>query len=514
MLAVTAYLIRALTRLEYPAPRPAPAHLLPVRRLPVAGLVGIAALTVMLWAVYVRDCPHFDVDVFLRAGAAVGDGRDPYPPAGTPEVYSGFAFVYPYLVVFPFVPLSALGHRAAEVFIAVSVAAVFAGTWLAGARRPRTFALVLAASCTITGLQMGTLNALLFLGLVTLWRIRDTPAAAGVVAALLVYSKLFLAPVLLFLLLTRRLAAFAGALAVLGLLFGVGELTSPVGTHAYTRMLSVLAREEAPDGLSLTGLLVNVGIGLDAASRLAWVVALGLVAACWRAVRGGHREHLLFAGTVAAALIASPVVWSHYLLLLVAPLLVVAEAAAVRRYAAPAATGTGTGERLGAPGPTLPPRAPGPTRSPRGAARESDLDSPDTLPGLPDVALAAFTIGNWLLVTPHLSTAADTAGAVVVLTALAGPVLVSAAARPVCCPGGRARALRVGVAAITVGVTAVGACLGLRAVAVSPGAAARVVGAYWALLGVLAFLGWAWAHTGGFAGGRRAPAPGTSCSPA
>jgi hypothetical protein len=233
-------------------------------------------LTVLVWVVYIREVVHFDVDVFLRAGAAVGDGDDPYPQPGTPEVYSGFAFVYPYLVAFPFVPLAAMGSWADEVFIAVSAAAVFAGTWLAGARHPRTFALVLAASCTVTGLQMGTLNALLFLGLVTLWRVRDAPAATAAVAALLVYSKLFLAPVLLFLLLTRRWAAFAGALGVLGLLFGVGELTSPVGIHTYTEMLSALAREEAPDGLSFAGLLMNVGVGLEVASRFAWAVALGL----------------------------------------------------------------------------------------------------------------------------------------------------------------------------------------------------------------------------------------------
>jgi hypothetical protein len=34
--------------------------------------------------------------------------------------------------------------------------------------------------------------------------------------------------------------------------------------------------------------------------------------------------------------------------------------------------------------------------------------------------LAAFAVGSWLLVTPHLSTAADTTGAAVVLTVLAG----------------------------------------------------------------------------------------------
>nr|MDT0665608.1 hypothetical protein [Micromonospora sp. DSM 115978] len=59
---------------------------------PVAGgVAAIGALVAVIWIAYVSRIAHFDIDVFLRAGAAVADGRDPYPPPGTPEVYSGFA---------------------------------------------------------------------------------------------------------------------------------------------------------------------------------------------------------------------------------------------------------------------------------------------------------------------------------------------------------------------------------------------------------------------------------------
>jgi hypothetical protein len=420
--------------------------------------VGVlAGLVALVWFGCIAPIAHFDVDVFLRAGAAVSAGRDPYPPSRSPEVYSGFAFVYPYLTALPFVPLARLPRGGAEVFIALSVLAVFAGCRLAGARGWRAYALVLVASCTITGLQMGTLNAVLFAGLAGLWRWRDRPVVAGTLAALLVYSKLFLAPVLLWLALTRRWRAAGVSAAVLVLLIAGGELASPVGAGSYAGMLGVLAREEAPEGLSLTGLLMNIGLAAAAATWVARAAAVALLAACWARARTSGDEPLLFAGTVAGALVASPIVWSHYLLLLVVPLFAVA----VR-------PGTGVQPESG-----VQPAA--------------------------DAPLAAFAVGSWVLVTPHKTTGWDLAVATVVLALLAGPPLVAAARRcaarrPARVPGrsgptaGRAAAV---VAAGASGAVAAAAWLPLRLLASAHGDAARVVGAYGTLLGVLIILGWA-----------------------
>ncbi|MCK9904531.1 hypothetical protein CC117_18360 [Parafrankia colletiae] len=414
-----------------------------------AGPLVLAALIGLVWVGFVAPIAHFDVDVFLRAGAAVADGRDPYPPPGTPEVYSGFAFVYPYLMSLPFVPLSAL-PGADDLFIALSVVALLAACRLARAGW-WAFALVLGTSCTITGLQMGTLNALLFCGLVALWRLRDAPVAAGVLAALLVYSKLFLIPVVLWLAVTRRPRAAAIAVAALGVLFAVGELYSPVPARTYADMLAVLAREEAPDGLSLTGLLMNTGLGLDVATWAARGVAGALLAGCLWYARGARRaagDGLLFAGVVAAALVASPIVWSHYLLLLAAPLLAIA-------------------------------------RGPAGITA--------TRGGDPDRPLALFTAGSWLLVTPHLSTPMDLfLAAAVVGPLVAVPLLRPAPGRRAGRPDTRPRVVRAAVLAAAPAVALVGG-VGwvLWALARAHGDDQRVIGAYGALVGVLALLVWA-----------------------
>ena len=422
---------------------------------PAFAPVALAGLVAVIWVAYVHPLVHFDIDVFLRAGTAVAAGRDPYPRPGSADVYSGFAFVYPYLVAFPFAPLARLPRAGAEaVFIGLSVLAVLAGCRLAGAGRWVQYALVLGASCTIIGLQMGTLNAALFAGLAALWRLRDRPVLAGTVAAVLVYSKLFLVPIPLWLLLTGRRRAAGAAVGALGVLFGVGQLLSPIGLETYGDMLGVLARAEAPAGLSLTGLLMNVGLGLGAATWAARAVAVALLVGCWAhgrrpapglPARKGADEGLLFAAAVAAALLASPIVWSHYLLLLAAPLLVLEG-----------------GERAG--------------------------------------ALATATVVSWLLVTPHLSTLPDLVVSALVLTALAARPLGGAAVRAAARHGpGRLAALALLPAAL-VALPVLGGLELCWALARVNHGADTVTGAYLVTLCLLVLPVWAARQPGGAAG--------------
>uniref|UniRef100_UPI00202530B4 glycosyltransferase family 87 protein n=1 Tax=Frankia sp. CiP1_Cm_nod1 TaxID=2897160 RepID=UPI00202530B4 len=362
------------------------------------------------------------------------------------------AYVYPYLVAFAFVPLSWLGENGATVFIALSVGALFLGARLLGVRGRRAYALVLMSSCALTGLQMGTLNAVLFLGLAALWRFRDRPVTAGMLAAGVIYAKLFLAPVWLWLVLARRTKAGAVAAVCLGALLAVTELTSPVDTRTYLGMLGVLAREEAPLGLSLTGLLVNTGLGMGVATWCARVAAVAAVAAVavlaggWPRPRHGGNERILFAGTLAAALVASPIVWSHYLLLLLAPILVSA---------------------------------------PR-----------------PRISLIVFTAGSWFVVTPHRTGPVGLLTGITIIGVLAAPAaghaLKALTRRDRVAPGPGSsplpppvpRAAVVAVIAVAVVAAVVGAGFGVELLATAYGNPRRVIGAYCALLGVLAVLGW------------------------
>ncbi|MCK9923886.1 glycosyltransferase 87 family protein [Frankia sp. AgPm24] len=371
---------------------------------PVGGIVRVAVgwaafagLIALLWVGMISRIGHYDVAVFLRAGAAIQAGHNPYPTPGTAAVYSGSAFVYPYLTALPFVPLSSLS-AAGDLFVAGSVLAVLAGVRLAGVRDLRVHALVLAASTTVIGLQMGTFNALLFAALALAWRARDRALACGTVVALVIYSKVFLVPLLVWLLLARRWRAAGAAGAVLAALIGVSALVSPLGLVDYVELLGQLGRVEARAGISLTGLLTGVGLSISTASRLARLAALVVLAGCWWAARRGHDERLAYTGGVVAALLASPVVWCHYLLLLVAPLL------ALSRPVTPhPRDGRDPGDGPGSEG----------GRDTRGGRVPRDRRPVSAGP------IALFAAGSWLLVTPHRTTGTDLA-----VTAVIGLPLV------------------------------------------------------------------------------------------
>jgi alpha-1,2-mannosyltransferase len=148
-------------------------------------LIGAAVLTIVV--VFLPLTPAYDLDVFLRAGHAVLHGLPVYPNPGSPAVYSGSSFVYPYAAVGPFLPLATVPTGlAVAVFFVASASAVISASLLGGDRDALTAVLVLGTAFTITGLQLGSLSPLLFAGAVFLRRLRDRPLAFGLVAAVVV----------------------------------------------------------------------------------------------------------------------------------------------------------------------------------------------------------------------------------------------------------------------------------------------------------------------------------------
>jgi hypothetical protein len=278
----------------------------------------VAAIAV----VFVPLTPAYDLDVFLRAGQNVLRGLPVYPPIGTPSVYSGSAFVYPYVAALPFVPLAELSASAATwLFFVVSGSCVIAVSAIGCDRGPLRALLVLCCAFTITGLQLGALSPLLFAGTLLLWRMRERPRAF-IFAGPIVAAKLFLAPVLLWLLLARRHRALAWACAGLAASVGLGFLLGPISAGSYARMLSQLSAHEARLGMSLVGLLMNRGLSLAAGQALAGLLALALLIWARRRYGWARDERVLFCTGVLVSLILTPVLWSHYLVLVAVCLLV------------------------------------------------------------------------------------------------------------------------------------------------------------------------------------------------
>jgi alpha-1,2-mannosyltransferase len=137
----------------------------------------------------------------------------------------------------------------------------------------------------------------------------------------LVVAKLFLWPLWLWLVYTRRFAAAAlsaavGVTVTVAAWWGLGF----AGLHDYPRVLSRLTELVGTNSYSSYALLHAGGLSGATAQRLV-VVAGGALAAlaAWRfrAVRTDERS---FVAALGLALLVTPILWPHYLVLLFAPI--------------------------------------------------------------------------------------------------------------------------------------------------------------------------------------------------
>ena len=263
--------------------------------------------------------PSYDLDVFLRAGHALLHGQGVYPSPDSAAVYSGHSFVYPFVSAWPVVPLAALPHTVARgVFLALCAGAVLSAALPRRDRDPWPAVLVLATAFTITGLQLGALSPLLLAGAVYVWRLRDHPAAGGLLTAAVVTSKLFLIPLLLWLLLSRRYRTLAWAAGGTVCLLALGFVLGPLGPGGYLHLLSRLGAHEARQGFGAIGALMNLGASHGLAEGIAALTGLVVISLAYGQWRRGGDERLMFSAALVAALLVSPVVWSHYLALVAA----------------------------------------------------------------------------------------------------------------------------------------------------------------------------------------------------
>jgi hypothetical protein len=117
---------------------------------------------------------------------------------------------------------------------------------------------------------------------------------------------------------TRRLRAAATCVGVsLILLVGGWAVIGFAGFRAYPTLVHILGRVEGPVSYSVIALF---GLGGSAATAVTVAVSLAAVAAIVLAARGTDGDRRAFAVAVLASLVATPLLWLHYLLLLLVPI--------------------------------------------------------------------------------------------------------------------------------------------------------------------------------------------------
>jgi hypothetical protein len=265
----------------------------------------------------------WDFFTFRAAGQAVLHGRSPYPQHATIAVLGAAkSFVYPPIAAYLFAPLAALPVVAAEVlFFLASIACLFGALRLVGVRDWRCYTVPLLWLPVYSSLSLGTISPFLVLLLACGWRYRDErPRLSAAAIALAVVAKLFLLPIVLWLVATRRwrtaswTAVFAAAVFLVPF--------APLGGHAlggYSHLLRMLDAALGSNSFSTRTLLHAVGVGSLTSTLLVGLCVAGLVFGAWRlGWRGGDAGSLALA--LGAALLLSPIVWTHYYVLLLVPL--------------------------------------------------------------------------------------------------------------------------------------------------------------------------------------------------
>jgi hypothetical protein len=270
----------------------------------------------------------YDFRGFWQAAQSIAAGHSPYPAASAVRVSRSLPinyFVYPPPIGLLLVPFGQLPFSvAAALFTLILLAAVGASLWLLGVRDWRCYGAAYGSVPVLLSLRLGAINPLLLLGLAAAWRWRNRPFVAGSAVAAVVVAKLFLWPVALWLLATRRFKAA-------GVAFAEGLVATAIswwaigfaGLHQYPHLLSVLSKAEGVISYSLLGLGYDLGASLHLAALLPWTAAAVAAVALLELGRRRVDERVVFTAAIVAALVATPILWLHYLVLLLAPLAIV-----------------------------------------------------------------------------------------------------------------------------------------------------------------------------------------------
>lgn len=284
--------------------------------LAVVPVVFGALFTVTL----VRGYQPFDFHTFWLAARDVVHGRSPYPSAlpHVAEQKTFRPFVYPAPAAYALAPLAVLPYSVANaLFAVIGIAAVAGALVLLDIRDWRCYGAVFAWPAVWSSMINGAISSLLVLACAALWRYRSRPVVAGSLVAALVVFKLYLWPLGVFLLATRRYrAAVVAVVVAAAATLGTWALLGFAGLRQYPKLLDRLTSLVADQSYSPYALFRS----LDASAAVARYSMLGLgalllVAIAVRGRRAGG-ERAAFMAAVAASLALTPIVWPHYLVLL------------------------------------------------------------------------------------------------------------------------------------------------------------------------------------------------------
>jgi Glycosyltransferase family 87 len=282
------------------------------------GLVPVALALFFLFVIVPPDSLGLDFRAsFWPAADAVLHGHTPYPRLDAAALADRSAFRYPPLVAIVLAPVALLPVGPASAIALVATAtALAAALWALGVRDWRCYGISLGSPAVLACLQTAALSAFLALAVALAWRFRDRGLVTPALLASAMVAKLFLWPLLLWLLVVRgwRCAALTGAGAA-GLVVAPWVLGFP-GARAYPHLLETMTRIEGRHAYTPRALALSLGAAPQLAEVVALALGLSALLAALAVSRLEQSDRRTLALTLLAALLLSPIVWAHYLVVL------------------------------------------------------------------------------------------------------------------------------------------------------------------------------------------------------
>ena len=281
----------------------------------VLGLVGVSAATGLLaWDVRFA---------YLPAADAVLRGDSPYPALDDPILEDQKGYVYPPQLALTLLPLAPLPVGVAAALVAIGMVALILLTLrVLEVEDPRCYAAALLWVPSISGVLLSNLSIPLAFALAVSWRYRNGVLPPALALGLSVSAKLLLWPMLVWMLATRRVKAVVSALLIgVAVTAAAWALIGFDGLTRYPDLLRRLSEIQAEQSYSIVGMSATLGLGPALGQALTLLVGGGFLVGCVVLARRGD-EVRSFTCAVAATLAVSPIVWLHYLVLLLVPVAV------------------------------------------------------------------------------------------------------------------------------------------------------------------------------------------------
>lgn len=253
----------------------------------------------------------FDGNV-MRAGRQLLGIADGIPDVDTAWPPTATLFVAP-LALLPYPVAVALWSVA-------SVGAFVVALRLVGCRDRAALAVAALSPPALACLVLGNVSLLLAAGVAVLWRYRDRPFVGGIAAGVVVAAKVWLWPLLLFFVFTRRWLSLAAATGWCAAGAAIWLAFNPTTFLGFPGVAERNVEAHVQWGTGAVSALVAAGASVDVAAAAALAAALVIASTATRT----RSEVAILTICLAAALVASPLVWEHYYAVLFVPIAIVA----------------------------------------------------------------------------------------------------------------------------------------------------------------------------------------------